>query len=77
MNCLFIEASAKTAVGVAEAFREVVNKIIATPELWAPVGAKQDRDKRSGIVARDDSSSMPGTISLEGGQHDQEGGCAC
>ena len=37
MSSLFIEASAKTAVGVREAFQEVVERILDTPELWAPV----------------------------------------
>ncbi|PFH49628.1 hypothetical protein AMATHDRAFT_112731, partial [Amanita thiersii Skay4041] len=34
MGSLFVEASAKTAVGVQETFREVVEKILDTPELW-------------------------------------------
>ena len=36
MNSLFFEASAKTAVGVADAFKEVVRRIVAEPELVAP-----------------------------------------
>lgn len=35
MNSLFIEASAKTAVGVTEAFNDLAETIIDTPELWA------------------------------------------
>lgn len=34
MDSLFIEASAKTAVGVTEAFQELVERIMDTPELW-------------------------------------------
>ena len=33
-GCLFVEASAKTAVGVTEAFSDVVARIIDTPSLW-------------------------------------------
>jgi hypothetical protein len=29
MGCLFVETSAKTAVGVREAFRDVVERILA------------------------------------------------
>ena len=36
MNSLFIETSAVTAIGVREAFREVVEKILDTLELWVP-----------------------------------------
>ncbi|KAH9047238.1 P-loop containing nucleoside triphosphate hydrolase protein [Lactarius hengduanensis] len=35
MGCLFVEASAKTAIGVCAAFRGVVERIVDTPELWA------------------------------------------
>ncbi|KAI0300633.1 small GTPase superfamily [Multifurca ochricompacta] len=34
MGCLFVETSAKTAVGVCDAFRDVVERIVETPELW-------------------------------------------
>jgi Ras-related protein Rab-18 len=34
MDSLFIEASAKTAVGVSEAFKELVERIMDTPDLW-------------------------------------------
>jgi Ras-related protein Rab-18 len=33
-GCLFVEASAKTAEGVTEAFSDVVARIIDTPSLW-------------------------------------------
>ena len=32
-GCLFVEASAKTAVGVTDEFNEVVTRIINTPAL--------------------------------------------
>ncbi|KAH9163094.1 P-loop containing nucleoside triphosphate hydrolase protein [Lactarius sanguifluus] len=35
MGCLFVEASAKTAIGVCAAFRGMVERIVETPELWA------------------------------------------
>ncbi|KAH9051649.1 P-loop containing nucleoside triphosphate hydrolase protein [Lactarius deliciosus] len=35
MGCLFVEASAKTAIGVCAAFRSMVERIVETPELWA------------------------------------------
>lgn len=61
MDSLFVEASAKTAVGVREAFTEVVEKIIDTPELWAPVSnTTPDRAKVKGSA----SQSMPGSITL-------------
>lgn len=82
MNSLFIEASAKTAVGVKEAFEEVVAKIIDTPELWAPVGSsKKSKDtqvnRTAGAGAQ--TSRMPGTINLGEGQEDEAygGGCSC
>jgi hypothetical protein len=31
MGCLFVESSAKTAVGVREAFRDVVERVLNTP----------------------------------------------
>jgi Ras-related protein Rab-18 len=64
MNSLFIEASAKTAVGVNEAFQEVVEKILDTPELWEPI--TPDVKGRGGVI--------PGNIDL--GKED-DGMCAC
>ena len=66
MKSLFVETSAKTAVGVHEAFQEVVEKILDTPELWAPV-----------TPGRTDGGGgeMPGTIDL--GRTDAEGGGGC
>jgi len=33
MGCMFVESSAKTAVGVRETFRDVVERIVNTPAL--------------------------------------------
>lgn len=84
MNSLFIEASAKTAVGVSEAFREVVEKIIDTPELWA---AAKDKTRTGGArpappAARNNATQsiagMPGTINLEDApENGVGGGCSC
>ncbi|KAF9560611.1 ras-domain-containing protein [Agrocybe pediades] len=74
MNSLFIETSAKTAVGVREAFQEVVEKIIDTPELWEGTTSKQSTSGGNG--------GMPGGVQTVGLRDDQgankeEGGCAC
>ncbi|PAV17358.1 ras-domain-containing [Pyrrhoderma noxium] len=37
MGSLFIEASAKTAVGVSQMFTDIVGRILDTPELWDSV----------------------------------------
>ena len=68
-DALFLEASAKTAVGVQEVFEDLVKKILDTPELWAPVTPETARNGREG---------MPGTIELESGASgDGYGGCSC
>ena len=70
MNSLFIEASAKTAVGVREAFREVVEKILDTPELWAPITPAKGKSGTG-------EGTMPGNIDLSK-THDNQGGvCSC
>ncbi|TCD70355.1 hypothetical protein EIP91_003707 [Steccherinum ochraceum] len=76
MNCLFIEASAKTAVGVRDAFQEVVTKILDTPELWQPVTQKP---KSSSSSAGGQNQTMPGSVNLhdEGGAEEAGGGCMC
>lgn len=70
MSSLFIEASAKTAVGVKDAFQEVVERILDTPELWAPV--TPDKPRR-------DAGGMPGTIELGSRKYgeDEYSGCSC
>lgn len=71
-DALFLEASAKTAVGVREVFEDLVKKILETPELWAPVTPETVKKTREG---------MPGTIDLGGGGEGSQGtgwdGCAC
>ncbi|KZT65703.1 ras-domain-containing protein [Daedalea quercina L-15889] len=74
MNSLFVEASAKTSTGVKEAFQQVVEKILDTPELWAPV------TKRPGVGLNADNGSMPGSINLsepQGSSAEGGGGCGC
>ena len=88
MNSLFIEASAKTSIGVKEAFDEVVAKIIDTPELWANVGMSSKAKVsagRGGNANRTTTgvdaqpTSMPGSINLSEGREDEGygGGCGC
>jgi Ras-related protein Rab-18 len=84
IGCLFVEASAKTAVGVTEAFSDVVERIIDTPALW---GEEKEKPKASSSKARAATSvpgyraqdSMPGNIDLSQVQEDEDGadGCAC
>lgn len=80
MSSLFIEASAKTAVGVREAFQEVVEKILDTPELWAATSGGDKGGKGVGLVAKKsgEGNGMPGSIDLSQDQKAEEGGgCAC
>jgi Ras-related protein Rab-18 len=72
MNCLFIEASAKTAVGVKEAFTEVVEKILDTPELWDNQANVQRTDGGRGGV--------PGGVQVVGLSEENDnssGSCSC
>ena len=62
MNSLFIETLAKTAVGVSENFRELVEKILDTPELWTP-GVNED--------------SASENIALDLDERQSQEGCAC
>jgi len=72
MSTLFIETSAKTAVGVNEVFQEVVEKILETPELWEGGRSQNTAGGRGG---------MPGGVQAVGLRDDsgpkQDGGCAC
>ncbi|TFK19241.1 ras-domain-containing protein [Coprinopsis marcescibilis] len=78
MNSLFIEASAKTAVGVNDVFAELVQKIMDTPELW-------DADaNRGGQNTAHGNGGVPGGVQVVGlnlNQQEQgaaqDGGCAC
>ena len=79
MGALFVEASAKTAVGVQEAFRDVVERIMDTPELWqSSSGARKGggASKSGGGGGR--SEDMPGSIDLRQEPDEAEGGgCSC
>jgi len=79
MNSLFIEASAKTAVGVREAFQKVVEKILDTPELWAPVSSVvPERAAAGNRSAAATGQSMPGNIDLGADASDTgSGSCQC
>ncbi|KIO23452.1 hypothetical protein M407DRAFT_244759 [Tulasnella calospora MUT 4182] len=74
MDTLFVEASAKSNIGVQDAFKEVVNKIIDTPALWQTTTA-QPRQNSAAAVNR----TMPGgAVNLaEDQQAAQDGGCSC
>ncbi|KAH7886683.1 ras-domain-containing protein [Phlebopus sp. FC_14] len=72
-HALFLEASAKTSVGVREVFEDVVRRILETPELWAPV-TPDIAGSASGKRGMEDG--MPGTIDL-GGEVGRGGGDAC
>jgi len=75
MSSLFIETSAKTAVGVREAFNEVVEKIIDTPALW-------DGSSGNGSNGHNTSGGgggMPGGVQVVGlgNEKKADSGCAC
>jgi Ras-related protein Rab-18 len=76
MNSLFIETSAKTAVGVTEAFKELADKIIDTPELWTTPAPTSGTS--AGNRTRTTDSPMPGNINLNDHDNDADGGgCLC
>lgn len=78
MNSLFIETSAKTAIGVSEAFEEVAKKIINTPELWAPATSPPAGDSTGGNIASAFEDFMSGNVSLYPRKPEsQSGGCRC
>jgi Ras-related protein Rab-18 len=73
-NALFVEASAKTAIGVREVFEELVARILETPELWAPVAPE------AGVSfgKRGEEDGMPGTIDVGRDTASQDdGSCGC
>ncbi|KIM31362.1 hypothetical protein M408DRAFT_327599 [Serendipita vermifera MAFF 305830] len=72
-GCLFVEASAKTNIGVREAFMELVEKILDTPALWAPAAPRVT----STTTAK--PQAMPGSIDLSAtpADQDQSQGCGC
>ncbi|KAG5641005.1 hypothetical protein DXG03_006388 [Asterophora parasitica] len=59
MSSLFIEASAKTSIGVNEAFQEVVEKILDTPELWEGV-----KGSGGGQNTGNGRGGMPGGVQI-------------
>ena len=77
MNSLFIETSAKTAVGVSEAFKEVAEKIIETPELWAPATGQSTGSSAGGNRTRVNDDFMPGNINLNSNEPQPQESCSC
>jgi Ras-related protein Rab-18 len=74
MNSLFIETSAKTAVGVQEVFQEVVEKILDTPELWEGQGSGTGK----GHNTSSGGGGMPGGVQVVGAiEQKQDSGCSC
>ncbi|KAJ7186852.1 ras-domain-containing protein [Mycena filopes] len=74
MNCLFVEASAKTSVGVKEAFTEVVEQIMDIPELW------DSATPGIGVGVKPAGGQMPGGGNVNlADETEQEGagGCSC
>ncbi|KAF8174544.1 ras-domain-containing protein [Pholiota molesta] len=74
MSSLFIETSAKTSIGVKEAFTDVVEKILDTPELWdQSSGGGRSQGTGGG------GGGMPGGVQVVGLHDEQKGsdGCAC
>jgi len=73
MDSLFVEASAKTAIGVKEVFTEVVEQILDTPELWDNAAKGHNTSGGNG--------GMPGGVQVVGLRADnaqsQDSGCAC
>jgi Ras-related protein Rab-18 len=84
-GCLFVEASAKTAEGVTEAFNDVVTRIIDTPSLWDEEKPKSSGRTPAGANTtagsgprRGTAESMPGNIDLSQSQdEDTSPGCLC
>lgn len=80
MGSLFVEASAKTAVGVQEAFTDGVSRILDTPELWAPVSSVTPDSHTRNKERAPQAQSMPGgdiDLSASNAAADAGGGCAC
>ncbi|EGN97403.1 hypothetical protein SERLA73DRAFT_184094 [Serpula lacrymans var. lacrymans S7.3] len=80
-GALFVEASAKTSVGVRSAFQDVVGRILETPELWAPVeGGRGPPIASARTSGGQDGDGMPGTINLAAQKQSQENDgamCSC
>ncbi|KIY63693.1 ras-domain-containing protein [Cylindrobasidium torrendii FP15055 ss-10] len=72
VGSLFVEASAKTAIGVKDIFEELVQKIIDTSALW------DTPDRRTGAVRTDHGrGGVPGGVQVIGGEDHSASGCAC
>ena len=78
MGSLFVEASAKTSIGVHRAFTDVVKRIMDTPDLWTPVNSVNP-DRGTAQKAGDSSrhATMPGNIDLNDSNETYDSGCAC
>jgi Ras-related protein Rab-18 len=92
-GCLFVEASAKTAVGVTEAFNDVVARIIDTPSLWREENASEASGGRGGgggggavvarngrrgaVVAGGERPRIPRNINLSQVQDDGDSSGTC
>lgn len=71
MNSLFIETSAKTAVNVKDAFLEVVQRILDTPELWHQEGASKTSTSGG-------NGGVPGGVQVVGlGEENKASGGCC
>jgi Ras-related protein Rab-18 len=77
-GALFVEASAKTAVGVSDAFEDVVRQIIETPALWDTGSNGTGTGGKDKMTARSSSSKpMPGNITLAEDNWQEDGGSRC
>ncbi|KAG8779522.1 Ras- protein Rab-18 [Ceratobasidium sp. 428] len=79
MGTLFVEASAKTKVGVQDTFRELVEKIVDTPELWAPAAPRASGSNANNTRTNASGRTVPGSVNLvddTAGGRDADG-CAC
>jgi len=73
MNSLFIETSAKTAINVKDAFQEVVENILDTPELWEGVKGSAKTSTSGG------NGGVPGGVQVVGlnDERKEDGSCSC
>ena len=84
-GCLFVEASAKTAVDLTEAFNDVVARIVDTPPLWreeksksSPTGAASRSAKTTAAGRSSTGERKPGNIDLSQVQDENTStGCLC
>jgi len=70
MGTKFLETSAKTSAGVSEAFREVVEQILDTPDLWS----SSSKTSRSPAKV---AGPMPGGVSLNKPANPEEAASSC